>query len=145
MPEAQATSASVKPPLTVIAGFKDLASDQASIFRILLWWTPELLATVLSLIAFACTCIFLRICDGHVASAIHLPKSLTLNGLLALLSTINKACLMTPVASVTMQEMWLYFAHEAGSKVCQSQLQDVGLYANAASGALGSLRFILRI
>lgn len=145
VPEAQATNASVKAPIIVTAGSKDLASDQSSRFRILFWWIPELVATVLSLVAFACTCIFLRICDGQVASAVHLPSPLTLNGLLALLSTINKACLMTPVASATMQEMWLYFAHEAGSQACQSQLQDVGLYANAASGALGSLRFILRI
>lgn len=112
--------------------------------NILLWWLPELAATALSLISFASMIILLRAYDGHVAATLHLPRFLTLNGLLALISTINKACLTAPVASATMQEMWLYFASESSRKVVKSRLHDLNLFANASSGPVGSVVFLLR-
>ena len=41
---------------------------------------------------------------------VGLPSGLTLNGLIALLSTIARVALMVPVASVLSQEVWLWLS-----------------------------------
>ena len=75
---------------------------------------------------------------------VGLPSGLTLNGLIALLSTIARVALMVPVASVLSQEVWLWLSEaQAIPTSHRAQLQDLE-YSDAASrGAVGSL-LILR-
>ena len=85
---------------------------------------------------------FLRAFDGRAADDIHLPRYLTLNGLIAAIATLNKTCLTIPVYSAMMQETWLYFASEARKIPCRSRLHGMELYTNASTGTLGSLVFV---
>jgi len=114
-----------------------------TICRLFVWWLPELGASVLSAVSLACIVYILRTFRGRSATDVHLPKPLTLNGLLAVVATINKACLTVPVYSAMMQEMWIYFAAEAKAVVCKSRLQEMELYTNASIGTLGSLVFLV--
>jgi hypothetical protein len=115
-----------------------------TIFNVLPWWLPELTSSVLSITSLLCIVIVLRNYEGRLATDLHLPSSLTLNGLIAFVATINRACLLMPVCSAIMQEMWLYFAHEAKKPVCMSRLQDMELFANASHSSMGSVVFIIR-
>jgi len=82
--------------------------------------------------------------NGQAAADLHLPKGLTLNGLIAALASINRACLTAPVCSALMQEMWLYLASEAKRASSRSCLQDLNDYANASNNVVGSLRFLIQ-
>ena len=84
--------------------------------------------------------------DGHDATALGLPYSLTLNGLIAAMATVNRAFLNAPLCSVIMQEMWIFFALEAErpASACRSRVIDIELFAKASTGAFGSLTFMAR-
>lgn len=115
-----------------------------SFLDILFWWIPELVSSALSVACILCIAIILRIYDGHVATDLYLSSSLTLNGLVAAIATINRACLTAPVCSAIMQEMWLYFASESKKNDCASRLQDLDMFHKASTGGWGSLRFLIR-
>lgn len=120
-------------------------TSEPSRSSILLWWLPEIAASAFSLISFASMIWLLYTFDGHGATTPRLPRPLTLNGLLALISTINKACLTAPMASATMQEMWLHFTSESSSNRRKSRLRDLDSYGQAALGHVGSLKFLLHV
>jgi len=114
----------------------------ASLVSTLTWWIPELVASVLSIASFCSIVGVLLTFNGRAAAEIHLPRYLTLNGLIAAIATINRACLTAPVCSAVMQEMWLYFASEAKKASSRSCLYDLSSYTEASSGAVGSLKFL---
>jgi len=118
-------------------------TTRSSTSSIVTWWLPELAASVLSLALFASIVGLLRTYDGRLAADLQLTSSLTLNGLLALIATINRACLTAPVASAIMREMRLYIAQEGESEACKSRLNDLELFAHASNGVAGSILFML--
>jgi hypothetical protein len=114
-------------------------------FAVFAWWKPELFASFLSIASFVSIVVVLRIYEGVALTELNLPKSLTLNSVVAALATVNRACLMTPVCSALFQQMWLYLAKESkGKRPPRSQLRDLELYADASTGAWGSLVFLYK-
>ncbi|KAF2770571.1 hypothetical protein EJ03DRAFT_253140, partial [Teratosphaeria nubilosa] len=75
-------------------------------------WLPEVLASFLSLGTFLSTIALLGKYQNRPMSALDLPYGLTLNGMLSVLATLNRACLLVPVGSAIMQELWIYYSAE---------------------------------
>jgi len=108
----------------------------------LMWWIPELVASALSITSFCAIVGILYKFNGRLAADLHLPRFLTLNGLVAAIATVNRACLTTPVCSAMMQEMWIYFSDEASRTPCRSRLQDLEIFTEASNSAIGSIKFL---
>lgn len=85
----------------------------AAYLAVLAWWKPELFASFLSIASFVSIVVVLRIYDGVALTELNLPRSLTLNSVIAALATVDRACLMTPVCSALFQQMGLYLAKES--------------------------------
>lgn len=118
----------------------------SSFFKVLVWWIPELVATLISITALGCMVVLLLKYDRVLLEDVRLPTSLTLNGTIAALATLNRACLNTPVCSALLQQMWLYLDKESKREgPSRSRLRDTELYASASTGAWGSLIFLIKI
>ena len=74
------------------------------------WWLPELFASALSIASLLALVIVLRTYNGRGINDLNLPTSLTLNGIVAAISTFNRVCLMVPVGAALSQEAWLWFS-----------------------------------
>lgn len=117
----------------------------ATYFAVLAWWKPELFASFLSIASFVSIIVVLCIYDGVVLTEVNLPSSLSLNSVIAALATVNRACLNTPVCSALFQQMWLYLAQESREeRSSRCRLRDLELYADASTGAWGSLVFLYK-
>ena len=106
------------------------------------WWIPELFASLLSICTFVSIMLILRIYHGRPLNKIDLPSSLTLNTLIALLSTVNRVALMVPVGSAMSQEVWLWFSNPRSKSNRRARLRDLELSNAASRGAWGSLLFL---
>jgi hypothetical protein len=84
----------------------------------------------------------LRIYDGHSLNDLNLPYSLTLNGIVAVIATLNRVALMVSVGSAMSQEAWLWFSPVKQRQNCRSRLGDLELSDAASRGAWGSLVFL---
>ena len=73
----------------------------------LFWWWAECLAALVSIVSFAGIVAIARHYRGLGIEQVGLPTGLSLNGLIALLSTVTRAALLIPVASTVSQEAWL--------------------------------------
>ena len=113
------------------------------VMSILRWWLPELLASLISVISWISIIIRLKMFNSHGLQDINLPFSLTLNGLIALLSTVNRVTLMVPIASAISQDTWLWFYSASKNPTCPAQLRDLELSDMASRGACGSFLFLL--
>ncbi len=80
----------------------------------------------------------------HSLNQIDLPRSIGLNGLVALLSTVNRVALMVPVGSAMSQEVWLWFSSTRRRPVCRARLRDLESSDAASRGAWGSLLLLFR-
>ena len=69
------------------------------------WWLPELFASLLSVGSFLSLAATARIYHGRDFHDTNLLPSLSLNSLIALLSTFNRVALMVPVGSAKSQEV----------------------------------------
>ena len=117
---------------------------RTKLFSGLRWWLPEIFATVLSLASLIALIVLVCVYRGHSIEQVQLPISLTLNGLVAMLSTINRAALMVPVGSVLSQEVWLWLSGSSNRSTHQrSRLRDLETSDNPSRGAWSSLIFLL--
>ena len=107
-------------------------------FPELRWWLPEILASILSLISFISLVVLIWHYQGQSLDGLRLPGSLTLNGLVSIIATINRAALMIPVGSIMSQEVWLWLSKRRG------RLADLELSDEASRGAWGSAKFLLQ-
>ncbi|KAF2156248.1 hypothetical protein K461DRAFT_291186 [Myriangium duriaei CBS 260.36] len=107
-------------------------------------WVPELAASMVSVISLVSITAALLVFNGRAATDLKILGPFALNGFVAFIATINKACLTIPVCSAMMQEMWLMFASEASKSSPKSRLSDLDLHSQAATGSLASLKFLLR-
>lgn len=108
------------------------------------WWKVEILAWLLSLAGLIAIALVLQKYDGRGLSNLNLPRRLTINGIVAALSAASRACLVIPVSSVILQELWLMFADEARQLRCSSQLRDLDDYDSASRGPFGSLTLLTK-
>ncbi|KAI9932361.1 hypothetical protein ASPWEDRAFT_68137 [Aspergillus wentii DTO 134E9] len=101
-----------------------------------LYWTYETLALIGAFAAFIVQIALLRHYEG-------LPQNtwpyhtITLNGMIAILSTITRSMLMFVVAAGLSQGKWLHFAQ--GTK---RRLRDFEMFDQASRGIWGSLRLL---
>ena len=112
-----------------------------SFFR---WWLTELIASLLSLGSFISLVAILDHYDGRSLQNLNLPYSLTLNGIVAAISTFNRVALMVPVEASMSQDAWLWFSSAKQKKVCRSRLADLEVSDEASRGAWGSFLFLFR-
>lgn len=83
--------------------------------------------------------------DDKSVQNVNLPSSLTLNGLIALLSTLIRAALMVPVGSALSQEAWVWFSATGQNGKGQGQLSDFETLDAASRGAYGSLLLLCQM
>jgi len=108
------------------------------------WWAPEIIASFLSIAAFATIIGILRKYEGRGISEINLPFHTTLNGMIAALATLNRAFLVAPLGSTLIQELWLFYATEARKATPSSRLIDLKAYDEASRNAWGAIKFLFR-
>ena len=108
-------------------GQQSARPERKGFFSSLLWWWPECLAAIVSIISFAGIVAIAQHYRGIGIQQVGLPSGLTLNGLIALLSTIARAALLIPVASALSQEAWLWLA-----KGQRAQLRDLKVSDDAS-------------
>lgn len=126
-------------------GLEPTKGKVAKCVAVCVWWIPELFASLVSIIMLGCIVALLVVYDHQLLTELRLPKYLTINGIIAALATINRACLNTPVCSALLQQMWLSLAQEGkANKSSRSRLRDLELYTDASSGAWGSLVFLFK-
>jgi hypothetical protein len=121
----------------------DASRTKPSRSSFLRWWFPEILASIISVASLLSTVIVVRHYDGLGLNNLNLPNSLTLNGIIAAIATINRVALMVPVGSAMSQEVWLWFSSVAHKDTCHSRFLDLHLSDAASRGAWGSLVFLL--
>ncbi|KAF2422356.1 hypothetical protein EJ08DRAFT_682680 [Tothia fuscella] len=114
-----------------------------SIFSVPRWWLLELIASILSIASLISIVALLRHHNGRGLGDVNLPKRLTLNGILAVISTLNRACLMVPVSAAMSQEAWLWFSAHDQNRHSSSRLGDLDLSDAASRGSRGSFIFLL--
>ena len=106
------------------------------------WWLPEILAALCAVTAFAAIVGVARHYRGHSIQGVGLPSGLTLNGLIALLSTTARAAILIPVASALSQEVWLWLSRERRQVARHAKIRDLQVSDEASRGAWGSLLFL---
>jgi hypothetical protein len=125
---------------------KSFASDTSRIKpsrnSFLRWWFLEILASIISVAALLSIVIVLRHYDGLGLNDLNLPHSLTLNGLIAAIASLNRSALLIPVGSAMSQEVWLWYSSAAHKDTCRSRFLDFELSDAASRGAWGSLVFL---
>ena len=126
------------PPLS---GHPAQTPPRKGVFTSLRWWWPEVLAALCALTALAAIIGVVRYYRGHRVPGVS-PQDqsgFTLNGLIALLSTIARAALLIPVASALSQDVWLCFSKGLQGPAGRGQLRDLEISDDASRGAWGSL------
>lgn len=118
------------------------SSSRRSGVSILRWWLPELSAAAFSIASLLAIAAILQAYDHKSLVDSNLPKSLTLNGLIAAIATFDRVFLIVPVGSAISQETWLWFANNAKSVNPRSRLPDLTISDSASRGAWGSFLFI---
>jgi hypothetical protein len=101
------------------------------------WWLPELTASCISLSCLIALIIVLAQYNGQAVAGLTMPAGLTLNGIVAALSTLNRASLMVPVGACLSQEAWLWFSPEHDKK--SQRLRDLNISDAASRGSWGSI------
>lgn len=101
------------------------------------------MATLVSIASFVAIVVVARKYRGQGLQDVHLPSQLSLNGLIALLSTVCRIALMIPVESAISQEVWTWlYGTRVGNN--RRQLRDLEISDEASRGAWGSFRFLLQ-
>ena len=119
-------------------------SSITDVLSILRWWQPELFASALTLAAFIALIAVINHYDGVAVQDLKFPTSLTLNGLIALLSTFIRASLMVPIGSALSQEAWIWLSENRYHQSRHGQLRDLEFSDAASRGAWGSFLSLFR-
>ncbi|KAM0720532.1 hypothetical protein Q7P37_004668 [Cladosporium fusiforme] len=111
--------------------------------QLLVSWLPELLASLLSIALLIALIVILRIFEGRPLTNLGLPPYLTLNGIIAAIATVNRACLIAPICTALMQEMWISYLNEGKKSKCRNRLGDMDLFSEASMGAWGCVALLI--
>jgi Protein of unknown function (DUF3176) len=104
------------------------------------WWLSEIFATIISVLAMLTLIGILHNYNGRVVQ--HLRLGITLNGLVAALSTICRTALMIPVTAGISQAKWHWFSPKAGERHLEARLRDLETFDSASRGTWGSLKLL---
>ncbi|RSL72332.1 hypothetical protein CEP54_000851 [Fusarium duplospermum] len=105
------------------------------------WWFPEILCCLLSLTSLAAQVGVLARYNGKPQDSWP-SQALTINALIATLSTIYRTSLMYTVGSLLAQAKWNRFSSRRGTDY--SPLKDYALLDEASRGSWGSARLLYR-
>ena len=106
------------------------------------WWGFELAAICISFAAFASLVAVLATSNNHVQRT-FLWQGLTLNGLVAILSTLTRASLLFAVAAAIDQSKWITFSQNQSGTSKSRPLEDLEYFDQASRGAWGSAKLLL--
>ncbi len=98
------------------------------------WWMGELLAILISIVAFLAIVIVLRKYNNRAVP--KLAHGISVNFIVQTLATVSKSSLLLAVASATGQFKWLWMSTKYRS------LQDMQTYDDASRGPLGALKLL---
>jgi len=142
IPTAHSDYTALTEPSSVSDFARTQSRTQPSRSSFLRWWLPEIFASILSVASLASIVIVLGHYNGQGLNDLNLPNSLTLNGIIAAIATLNRVALMVPVGSAMSQEAWLWFSSASQRGTCRSRFRDLNLSDDASRGAWGSLVFL---
>ena len=109
------------------------------------WWTWELLASALSIAATIALIVVLWQADGNAQQSWMIGSTqLTLNTIVAAISTVIRAALLVAVAGALNQSLWNMFSSKKGTSGPARPLEDLDIFGGAASDSWGSLRLLWR-
>lgn len=106
------------------------------------WRIYEVIALVSSIGCFAALVAVLGVSNGKQQS-LWLFGHLTLNGLVALLSTLMRAAMMASVASALAQLKWNLFLSPSIDHPRSRRLEDFSIFDQASRGVWGSIRLMI--
>jgi hypothetical protein len=112
---------------------KRTRSLRQSTFR----WLSEILSCVLSLLCVIAIAVVLAIYDGQLAP--NWPLGITLNALLALLTSLAKLALLAPTMEGIGQLRWQWFSQQ------HRKLTDFDLFDQASRGTFGGLKLLVSL
>jgi len=99
------------------------------------WWIPEVLAWIVAVLCLVAICIILKAYDDQPLPSWH--YGITLNAIVALLSTVSKMLLVIPVAEGLSQIKWLWYKKRPNAD--GENLMDFQDIDKASRSAFGSL------
>ena len=102
-------------------------------------WRWEIASVVLSLLCVVAMLIVLKAYQQRSLSSWHFVHDITLNTLVALLSTISRTALIVSVASCLSQLKWIHLVRSP------RPLQEMQIFDDASRGPWGSLELICRM
>lgn len=111
------------------------------------WWAWELLAASLSIVSTAALIVVLKESDQKKQQTIRVGKAeLTLNAVVAAISTIIRTSLTVTVAGALDQSAWNWFAtSRSGTTVSSGKpINDLDIFGGASSDSWSSLRLLWR-
>ena len=117
-------------------------TQRRGFFSSIRWWLPEIGASLVSVACFVALVAVVRHFQGVGVQDTGLPSNLTLNGLIALLSTFNRVALMVPIASAMSQEVWVWLSETRKRR--KGQLRDLETTDAASRSAFGSFLFLFQ-
>ncbi|KAF2010318.1 hypothetical protein BU24DRAFT_427444 [Aaosphaeria arxii CBS 175.79] len=105
------------------------------------WWLAEIASLVLGIVAVISICVVLLDYQDKPAPALNavLGVGITLNTIIAILSTVGRASLLYPVVQCMSQQKWAWFSSRP------RPLTDLETFDQGAQGALGSLLLLWSI
>jgi hypothetical protein len=113
-----------------------------SYLSIILWWLPELVSSLMSLLCLAGIIVLAYANTGVPLAMTRRPTGLTLNATLAILSTLNKSLLLVPTSSAIMQDLWLWYSRRGAGRT--SKLRNLDVADLASRGPRGSISLLFR-
>jgi hypothetical protein len=102
-------------------------------------WQWEFAASAFSLACFVAVVLVLAIYHNKSLSRWNFVFDISLNTLIALLSTLSRTALLVPVASCISQLKWIHLAHSPRT------LRAVQIFDDASRGPWGSLQLIWKL
>jgi len=121
-----------------------LAAEQVHSSSIIKWWWMEIGAAILAILTMLVLITVLSVQDGKPLRTWD-NGIITVNTIVAAISTVNRITLMFPVSGAISQAMWIWFARSRRSDGCKSKLDDLEIFDEASRGPWGSLLLLWRL
>ncbi|KAI9051366.1 hypothetical protein LZ554_004413 [Drepanopeziza brunnea f. sp. 'monogermtubi'] len=106
-------------------------------------WQLEITASIISVVSLLGLIVLLSQFDGHEYR--QWAWKFTLNGVVAIVSTICHTALMVPIGSAISQSAWLYYFPADSEKVKVRDLEHFETFNDASRGAFGSAKLLWQI
>ncbi len=104
------------------------------------WWLFEILASIISV---ASMIALILVLSRYEDTPLRVWRfNITLNGVVALLSTVCRTSLMIPVGAAVSQAVWLHYLPSRDNSLKHKELKHVETFNEASRGSFGSLKLL---